>query len=228
MKVLDMMTKAPPTVSPETPLADAAELMLSARVSALPVVSGDRLVGIMTEGDLLRRWEVGTDRKYAGFAVVKVGVDRMAADFVRSHGGYVRELMATDLVSVDEDAPVEGAIRLFERHGFKQLPVTRDGRLSGIMTRRNVLEAFVANARRMGEEERGDEEIKRALFAIYTREPWAPLDRMDLRVKDGVVEIMGRMASESQRRAVVAAAEGIPGVKGVIDRTHGAGTPKPA
>jgi CBS domain-containing protein len=222
MKVLDMMTRSPVTTSPDARLLDAAEAVLLANVSALPVVSGDQLVGIMTEGDLMRRWEAGTDRKYPGFAIVRIGIDRMAADFVRSHGGYVRELMTTTLVSVEEGAPVEDAIRLLERHGFKQLPVTREGKLSGMITRRNVLESFVRNARRMTGGEHSDEDIKRALLAIYTREPWAPLDRIDLRVKDGVVEITGSVERESQRQAVVAAAEGMPGVKKVIDHMRGA------
>lgn len=127
MEVLDMMTKPPATISPDARLLDAAETMLSANVSALPVVSGGRLLGIITEGDLLRRWEAGTERKYQGFAVVKVGIDRMAADFVRSHGGYVRDLMTGNVVSINEGAPVEDAVRLFETRGFKQLPVTKEG-----------------------------------------------------------------------------------------------------
>jgi CBS domain-containing protein len=218
MNVQDMMTKSPVTTSPETPLLDAAETMLSAKVSALPVMNGDRLVGLITEGDLLRRWEAGTDRKYQGFAVVKVGIDRMASDYVRSHGGYVHELMTTDVVSIDEGTSVEDAIRLFETRGFKQLPVTRDGKLIGMMTRRNVLESYVGNARRMREgEQLSDEDIKRMLYAIYTQEPWAPLDRIDLYVKGGVVEITGSVEKESQRRALVAAAEGVPGVKRVLD-----------
>jgi CBS domain-containing protein len=222
MKVLDMMAKPPVTASPDARLLAAAETMLLANVSALAVVSGNRLVGIMTEGDLMRRWEAGTDRKFPGFATVRIGVDQMAADFVRSHGGYVRDLMTGNVVSIDEDAPIEDAIRLFERHGFKQLPVTREGRLVGIITRRNILESFVGNARRMTEGEHSDEEIQRAILAIYTREPWAPLDRIDLAVNDGAVEITGTVEKEIQRKAVVAAAEGIPGVKRVIDHMNGA------
>jgi CBS domain-containing protein len=222
MKVLDLMTKSPATVTPDARLLNAAELMLSAKASALPVVSEGRLIGIMTEGDLLRRWEAGTDRKYQGFAAVRAGIDRIADDFVRSHGGYVRDLMTKSVIAVDEDAPVEDAIRLFERHGFKQLPVTKAGKLTGIIARRNILESFVENARRMSEGGRSDEEIKRALLAIYTREPWAPLDRIDLRVENGVVEIIGSVERTSQRRALLAAAEGIPGVKKVIDRMNGA------
>jgi CBS domain-containing protein len=216
-----MMTKSPATVAPDARLLKAAELMLSANASALPVVSEDRLIGIITEGDLLRRWEAGTDRKYQGFAAVRAGIDQIAADFVRSHGGYVRDLMTKKAISVEEDAAVEDAIRLFEAHGFKQLPVTKAGKLTGIMRRRSILESFVENARRMREEEHSDEEIRRALLAIYTREPWAPLDRIDLRVEKGVVEITGNVDRASLRRALLAAAEGIPGVKKVIDRTDG-------
>ncbi|WP_119269549.1 CBS domain-containing protein [Taklimakanibacter deserti] len=217
MKVLEIMTRLPVATSPAARLLDAAEAMLSANVSALPVVSGDQLVGIITEGDLMRRWEAGTDRKYPGFATVKVGVEKMAADFVRSHGGYVRELMTKNCVSVDEETLIEDAIRLFERHGFKQLPVTSGKKFSGIITRRNILESFVRNARRISQEEHSDEDIKRAILAIYTREPWAPLAHIDLCVRDGVVEILGDVEAETQRQAVVAAAEGVPGVKRVVD-----------
>lgn len=223
MKVFEIMTRSPVTASPATRLLDAAETMLSANVSALPVVSADQLVGIITEGDLMRRWEAGTERKYSGFATVKVGIDQMAADFVRSHGGYVRELMTKNCVSIDEGAPVEDAIQLFERHGFKQLPVTGGEKLSGIITRRNVLESFVRNARRISLGERSDEDIRRAIFAIYTREPWAPLDCIDVSVRDGIVEIIGHVEGERLRQAVVAAAEGVPGVKSVVDRMSDAG-----
>lgn len=217
MKVLDVMTKAAPATKPNARLLEVAETMLLAGMSALPVVDGDRVVGIITEGDLLRRWETGTDHKYTGFAVVKVGIDRIAHDFVRSHGGYVQDLMTSDVLSVDEDATVEEAIRLIEKHGFKQLPVTKEGKLTGVLTRRNILEAFVANARRMSKGEHSDEDIKRTLLAIYTRESWAPLDRIDLRVKDGIVEVVGSVERDSQRKAIVATAEGTPGVKRVID-----------
>lgn len=223
MKVLEIMTSPPVTTSPDARLLDAAEVMLSANVAALPVLSGDQLVGILTEGDLMRRWEAGTDRKYPGFATVKVGIEQMAADFIRSHGGYVREVMTRNCVSIGEGALVEDAIRLFERHGFKQLPVTSGEKLSGIITRRNILECFVGNARRMSEGEHSDEDIKRAILAIYTREPWAPLDRIDVSVRNGVVEIIGDVQGERLRQAVVAAAEGIPGVKSVVDHMSGAG-----
>jgi predicted transcriptional regulator len=193
--------------------------MSAHHLPGLPVINGTgELIGILTEGDLLRRWEMGTDRRHAGFAAFKAGVEQVAADYVRSHGRHVRNLMTAKVVTVDEDAELETIVDLLERHGFRQMPVLRDGKVVGLVSRADVLRAFCAAARRIALDVQSDDEINRTLFAIFTRESWAPLDRIDVTVRTGIVELLGMVDSEEQRKALIVAAESVNSVKEVRDR----------
>jgi CBS domain-containing protein len=206
------------SVTPETGILEAAEIMSAHHLPGLPVIDlTGQLVGILTEGDLLRRWEMGTDRRHVGFAAFKAGVEQVAADYARSHGRRVRNLMTTELVTVDEDAELETVVDLLERHGFRQVPVLREGKVAGLVSRTNILRAFCAAARRIAPDTQSDDEINRALFAIFTRESWAPLDRIDVAVRNGVVDLFGVIDSEGQRKALIVAAESVSGVKEVRD-----------
>ncbi|MGD9923061.1 MAG: CBS domain-containing protein [Parvibaculaceae bacterium] len=212
------MSKEVVSIRPDAGVLEATELMIARRLSGLPVVDATgALMGIITEGDLLRRWEMGTQRRHTGFAAFKAGLERVAADYVQSHGRHVRDLMTAKVITVDEITPVETVVHLLEQHGFRRLPVVREGRVVGIVSRADILRAFVAAAHRMGRDGQSDEEIRRGVFAIYTRESWAPLDRVDVSIKDGIVELYGTIDNEGQRRALIVAAESVIGVKGVRD-----------
>jgi CBS domain-containing protein len=125
--------------------------------------------------------------------------------------------MTAKVITVDEMAPLEAAVHLLERHGFRRLPVVREGKVVGIISRADILRAFVAAAHKIGRVGQSDEEIRREVFAIYTRESWVPLDRLDVSVKDGVVELYGAVDSESQRQALIVATESVNGVRAVRD-----------
>jgi CBS domain-containing protein len=212
------MSKDLVSVTPEAGVLEAAEIMSAHHLSGLPVIDrAGHLVGILTEGDLLRRWETGTGKQHTGFAAFRAGVERVAADYVRSHGRHVRNLMTADVVTVGEDTELETIVDLLERHGFRQIPVLHDGKVAGLVSRADVLRAFCAAARRIGDADQADDEINRALFAIFTRESWAPLDRIDVRVRNGVVDLFGAVDSETQRKALIVAAESVNGVKEVTD-----------
>jgi CBS domain-containing protein len=218
MKASDIMTEHVVSVPPDTGILEAVEKMLSSRIAGMPVVDDEqRLVGIITEGDLLRRWELGTQRRHTGFAAFKAGMNRVAADYLRSHGARVRNLMTQNVVAIEESTPLEDIVRDFEKHGFKQVPVLRAGKVIGLVSRADILRAFVAAARNLQPHSQSDEDIRRALYAIYTEETWAPLDRVDLAVANGIVDLFGTVENEIQRDALVVAAESVPGVKYVRD-----------
>lgn len=218
MKARDVMSRNVISVTPETGILEAAEIMSAHHLPGLPVIDrAGELIGILTEGDLLRRWEMGTDRRHAGFAAFKAGVEQVAADYVRSHGRHVRNLMTTNVVTVNEDAELETLVELLERHGFRQMPVLREGKVAGLVSRADILRAFCAAARRIALDVQSDDEINRTLFAIFTRESWAPLDRIDVAVRNGVVELFGMIDNEGQRKALIVAAESVNGVKEVRD-----------
>ena len=218
MKTHNVMSKEVVSVSADAMVLEAAELMVARRLSGLPVEDATgSLVGIITEGDLLRRWETGTERRHAGFAAFKAGLERIAADYIRSHARHVRDLMTSDVITVEETTPLKTVVEYLERHGFRRLPVVREGKVVGIISRADILRAFVTAVRGMSEARQSDEDIRRSLFAIYTRESWAPLDRIDVYVKDGIVELRGTIDNEGQRQALIVAAEGVNGVKAVRD-----------
>ncbi|QIG48927.1 CBS domain-containing protein [Nordella sp. HKS 07] len=218
MRAKDLMTTELATICPTASVLEAAEIMLQRHVSGLPVVdSSGNLAGMITAGDLLRRAEIATVAARGGFAEFQAGYERLAADYAQSHGKHVGRVMTTALHTVDADAPIQLIVDIMDRHNVKRVPVTQQRRLLGLVSRTDILRAFVEAARRAADDCCDDNEIKRRLFAICTRESWAPLADIDISVRDGVVELVGRISSEAQRRALTAAAESIPGVKSVID-----------
>ncbi len=218
MRAENLMTADLVTVSPDASVVEAAELMLQHRVSGLPVVDASgTLVGMITSGDLLRRTEIGTEAHRGGFADFQAGHERVAADYARAHGKQVGRVMTTALHTVDADAPITEIVDMMDRHDVKRVPVIRQGKLVGLVSRTDILRAFAKTARQFTQEFCDDSEIRRRLFAVYTRESWAPLASIDIRVRNGTVELVGSVSSDAQRQGLMAAAESVPGVKSVID-----------
>jgi len=217
MNVGDIMTQEVISVSPSTSVAEAARLMLSQRVSGLPVLNADRiLVGIVTEGDFLRRAEAGTEKSRPHWMEFFVGANVLASEFVRSHARTVSDVMTRDVVVATEDMPLAKAVELMERGRVKRLPVVRDGHIVGIIARANllrVLAAGPAQAAQPGKDRDIREQIERELNA----HPWHG-QQMQVVVKDGIVDLWGLVTGDQQRNAMRVAAENVPGVKQV--RNH--------
>src|SRR5215207_4388649 len=142
MKAAEIMTRDVISVPADASVVQAARLMLQRHVSGLPVTD-DRgnLVGIVTEGDFLRRAEIGTQRKRARWLEFLIGPGRLATEYVRACGRKVEEIMTSDLYTVTEDTTVDRIVHLMEKHRVKRIPVERDGRLVGIVSRANILRA---------------------------------------------------------------------------------------
>jgi CBS domain-containing protein len=123
MKVSDVMTPNVLSVPPDASVATAAQLMLQKRISGVPVID-DRgnLVGIISEGDFLRRAETGTGRRRPRWTEFFMGPGRLADEYVRLSGRKVRDVMTHEVHTVAPDAPLEQVVRLMERHNIKRLP----------------------------------------------------------------------------------------------------------
>jgi CBS domain-containing protein len=218
MKVKDIMTRAVISVDPDAVVLHAARLMLQHRISGLPVVDkAGRLVGVLSEGDFLRRSETGTERRRPRWLEFLMGPGRVAGDYVRSHGKKVSEVMSTRVRTIGEDASLEEVVQLMERHRIKRVPVLRGGKIVGIVTRSNLMHAVVSLARAAPPTKQSDAEIRERLLAELQKQQWAPLATANVVVRDGVVELWGVIVDERQRAGLKVAAENVPGVTAVKD-----------
>ena len=215
MKAKDIMSSPVVSVEADTPILQAVRIMLQRRVSGLPVVDKDcHLVGIVTEGDFLRRAETGTQRRRPRWLEFLVGPGRLAAEYTRSHGRKVGEVMTPDPVTVTEHTALEDIVKLMEKRQIKRVPVVLGPYVVGIVSRANLLHALASVTREAKPAEQDDEAIRARLVE---KQPWAPVAVINPIVRNGVVELWGTITDERERQALVVAAENIPGVKAVRD-----------
>jgi len=215
MKASDVMTPNVISVGSETSVIDAAQLMLKRNISGLPVIDGGRLVGILTEGDLLRRTETGTVRHRPRWLEFLVGPGKLAEEYARASGRKVHEVMTPYVHNISENAGLEEAVRTMEKHQVKRLPVVRGDTVVGIITRANLVRALVNAPEQFKPRYSDDEDIRKRLVAELQKQPWAPVGAVDVFVKDGVVTLSGAVMDDRQREALRIAAENVVGVKEV-------------
>jgi CBS domain-containing protein len=220
MRVRDIMTRTVVSAAPETSVLDLAKLMLDNRVSAIPVISGGSLAGIVSEADLLHRYELGTQRD----ATAQPWWRRLFVDedapwsYVEAHAMRVRDIMTTSVVSVNDDALIGDVAALFESRNIRRAPVLRAGALVGIVSRADFVRALVARAEiRRDPPPKSDESIRRALVKGLESHRWWRPDQSHVSVHDGIVQISGLFDSPQERVATRVAAENIAGVRGVED-----------
>jgi CBS domain-containing protein len=219
MQAKDAMTRRIVSVHPETPIVDAIGLMLHGDISGLPVVDAeDRLVGIVTEGDFLRRAETGTERQRPRWLEFLRGPGRLAGDYVHTHGRRVDEVMTREVVTATEETPLEEVVRLMERHHVKRVPIVADGKLCGIVSRTNLLAALLQLAAAAPPSGASDDAaLRERIVAALRDQPWSMAGATNVTVTDGVVELSGAVFNDEQRQAMRVVAENIPGVKAVRD-----------
>jgi CBS domain-containing protein len=219
MKAKDIMTARVATIRPETRVAEIASLLLRRRISGVPVVEDHRVVGIVSEGDLLRRYEIGTDRKRNrdSWWMRVLGGDPAAAEYVKSHACRAADIMTQPPVCIAHDLPAARIAALFEKHRIKRVPVLVDDRLAGIVTRADLVRAL-AERSRAGRQARiqSDEAIRAQLLKELSSQPWWPA-ASSVTVTGGMVRYEGVYEKEDDRTASRIAAENIPGVRGVED-----------
>ena len=214
----DIMTRNVVSVAPDATIADAVEVMLDRGISGLLVVdAAGMLAGIVTEGDLLRRDELGTQRHRPWWLRLIASPGRQAADFTRAHGRKVADVMTRDVLSVAANAPLSDIVALMEEHRVKRVPVLDGDRVVGVVSRADLLRALSVAARERRETVADDRTIREHILDTLARETWAPKTTLNITALNGVVDLWGTISSDQERRAICVIAENTPGVTKVID-----------
>ncbi|WP_414474427.1 CBS domain-containing protein [Microvirga sp. M2] len=218
MIVADVMTTPVISVEPSTTIAEAAQLMLANRISGLPVTTRDgTLVGMISEGDLLRRGELGTERRRSSWLGFLVGPGKLADEYVRTHGRRVEQVMSTDPVTTRRDALLEEVVTAMSRHQIKRLPVLEGGKVIGIVARSDVLRALARTLPTASPATIADDQIREAVLAELDSQKWGS-KFIRVHVENGVVTLTGAIFDERMRQAAKVVAENVPGVQAVIDQ----------
>jgi CBS domain-containing protein len=217
MTASDVMTREVTTVSPQTPVQEIATLLYTRRISGVPVVDHDqRVVGMVSEGDLMTHTAaVGEEpRKRSWWLGIFGDKASSAESYTRSHARTASDIMSTKVIAASEDQPLSEIARLLEKNRIKRVPVLRDGQLVGIISRANLLQALAVSPP-VAPVSADDREIDRAIAAEISGKPWGIY--ANVIVQDGVVHLWGFIDNESERKALILAAQNTPGVKGVED-----------
>jgi len=219
---MDVMTTNVITVEPDTSVQQLATLLSERGISGVPVVDRDnRLLGVVTEGDLLHRAETGTERRIQRRRsrwLDTIGADQEAArDYVKAHGRIVREIMTREVISVSDTTELADIATLLETKRIKRVPVLRDGKLVGIVSRANLVRALaMTKSEAAVVADSDDRTIRQRLITELTRQEWVHMWTADIIVRDRVVHLwFSDDRSEAERQAVRVAAENIPGVRQV-------------
>jgi CBS domain-containing protein len=217
MKVAELMNRNAISVLPATLVSDAARIMLVHRVSGLPVLDEKgSLVGIITEGDLIRRAEIGTDGAQAGWLKSLLMPSAVAADYVHTHARHVSGVMTHNPVFVTPESGLDEAAQLMQRKHIKRLPVLEHGKLVGVISRSDLLRVL---ARKLinTPAETSDESIANYIQSEINHAHWAPRSGLRIKVEGKVVQLHGTVFSDEERQGVICIAENAPGVTQVQD-----------
>lgn len=215
MRAGDIMTQEVVSIAPDATVAEAAALMVKEHISGLPVINGERdLVGIITEGDLLRRTETGTQPGKPRWLQVLFGKNHLAEEYVRSHSRRIEDLMTIDVAVATEETELKDVVEIMQRRQVNRVPIVRDRRVVGIVTRANLLYALTLHQPPPVAQE--DRVIQQQIYEELNRHAWSAR-QMQLTVHRGVVDIWGLITDERQREAMRVAIENVPGVHKIRD-----------
>jgi CBS domain-containing protein len=217
MKACDVMVSPVITVKPSTTVKEVAELLLERRISAVPVLDDKgKLIGIVSEGDLMRRAEIGTERRRSWWLRVLTGDNALASDYVKAHARTVTDVMTRNPITASPDTPLHEIATLLEKRAIKRVPIVRDGELVGIVSRANLLQGL-ASSGKAPDLALSDSAIRERILANLNNQPWAHTLLLNVTVNAGVVDLWGIAGSDAERKAIRVAAESTPGVTAVND-----------
>lgn len=217
MRAHQIMTRPVITVTADASIVNAAKTMLERHISGLPVVNETgKLIGIVSEGDFIRRAEIGTQRKRGRWLEFLVGPGKTADEFVHERGRKVAEIMTPDPCTISEDTTLDDIVHLMEKHNVKRLPVLRGDQIVGIVTRSNLLQAVCGLARDIPDPTADDDHIRNRIIKSIEKNDWRPLG-LGVIVSNGIVHLSGAITDDRSRQAAVVAAENVSGVKQVHD-----------
>jgi CBS domain-containing protein len=219
MKATEIMTREVVSVASDTPIRNIAKLMVDQRISGVPVIDHGKLVGIISENDLVRRVELGTEKTRSRWVQFLTSNDTLLAEYVRARGRVARDVMTTNVVTVAPDDSIAAIAEVLETRHIKRVPVVDGGKVVGIVSRANLLQALVAvGSAKVALAPTDDAVIHDAIVAEIEKIAWLPSAPMNnVTVSNGIVHLWGYVGSENERRAVHYAAERAAGVKAVRD-----------
>ncbi|WP_213304041.1 CBS domain-containing protein [Paraburkholderia sacchari] len=218
MQASDIMTTDVVSVVSTATVFEAAELMAKHHISGLPVVDeAGTIIGLVSEGDLLRRVETGTGKPQRSWlAEFLYSTRKLAAEYLKEHAVKVSDIMTENVISVLPATPLAEVADLLERHRIKRVPVVADGKVLGIVSRSNLVAALARAAQAGPEVLASDEAIRQSVLHALDGHRWA-MPAENIVVKDGVVHLWGTVTSEEERKAISVCAERVAGVKGIED-----------
>jgi CBS domain-containing protein len=212
----DVMTADVVSVDPDTPVRDIAQLLYTRRISGVPVIVQGRVIGIVSEGDLMGHAAAIGEQRRSWWLSAFMNESLSARDYAKTHGRTAKDVMTNDVVTVDETSTLGEIAKILQRHRIKRVPVVRNGKLVGIVTRGNLLQGL-ATLEVKPPLSVDDRTIREQLMAELKGQTWAHLLADDIVVENGVVRLSGIVQTEDERRALRIAAENVPGVKRVED-----------
>jgi CBS domain-containing protein len=228
MRASDIMTRQVITIDADSTVADAAKRMLESHISGMPVVDKQgRVVGIISEGDLLRRSEMNTakdsgGRRQSWWLSLFAGPfaeqsEERAESYTKEHSRLVRDVMTHNVITVDGDASLENVVSTMESRRIKRVPVVSDHRIVGIISRANLMRVLTSVASDIPAPTTDDRSLREKVIDAFRDQSWAPDFGENVVVRNGVVQLWGTVSSDAHREALVVAAKNVPGVKGVED-----------
>jgi CBS domain-containing protein len=218
MRAMDVMVRDVATTSPDEDVAHVIDLWAKHDASSLPVVDANgKVVGMIGELDLIRRTEIGTEKHHPWWVEALTPASTLAGEFAKSHGRRVAEVMSTKVVSATEDTPLSEIANLLEKHRIKRVPILRDDKLVGMVSRSNLIQALASQHHQPHDAAESDRDIRSILLQQLSEQDWTDFGSRNVIVTDGVVHLWGLIGSEAERKALRALAEGVPGVVGVSD-----------
>jgi len=219
MKASDVMVTNVITVGPDARVQDVVDILLRNRISGVPVVDKDgKLVGVVSEGDLLRRAEAGTEKRRSRWLELLSSKEALADEFVKTHSQRVTDVMTRDVITASPDIPVGEIATLLERNRIKRVPIVKDGKVVGIVSRANLLHALASLKREKAPTTApSDSALRERLIAQLNSKTWSRPSLINVTVQDGVVDLWGVVDTQSEKDAIRVLAEVTPGVRAVED-----------
>ncbi|ESY77384.1 CBS domain-containing protein [Mesorhizobium opportunistum] len=218
MQAEAIMSKPVICTDPSASIAEVAGLMLSKKISGLPVISGDgTLVGIVSEGDFLQRGELGTQQKRSRWLELLVSPGKAADEYVRANGRRIEEVMSDSVVTASPAASLAEIVDLMMHHHVKRIPIVKSRRVVGIITRSDIVRALLSLLPDAEPTAIDDQRIRQSIIAELAKQKWAGKALINVMVDKGVAKLSGAIFDERERQAAIVAAENVAGVRFVED-----------
>lgn len=222
MRAKDIMTTQVTTVDADSLVHEIVRCLLTKHISAVPVTDADgRVLGIISEGDLIHRVAATSHQHRSWWASLFDGSGKDPAEFIKTHALHARDIMTREVTAVTEDTPAEEIVRILEKRRIKRVLVLRGERLVGIVSRADLLRVVLASSPETGASmSANDRELREKIMANLEGQDWARVSQLNIVVSEGVAQLWGFVGSDTERNALRVAAETVPGIREVEDHLN--------